>query len=213
LYLISEGETESIAPFVAALANEVHHVAKRKAQRKPGRRWDPPVRMVLDEMCNVAPIPNISQKMTDSGGQGINIWAFVHNIDQLRDRFGPHQAGALVKAAVGQLILPGLQSGDDLEAISRLLGSTTEWRESTGADRKASYSQYERPVMSPKEIREMAESEGLLVYRNKPGITLRMPAYWEDSEMGALVKPSLELCEAIIRDQKMPRAFDKASLR
>lgn len=204
LYLISEGESDSIAPFVAALANEVHHVAKRKAQLKPGRRWDPPLRMVLDEMCNVAPIPNISQKMTDSGGQGINIWAFVHNIDQIRDRFGDRQAGALVKAAVGRLILPGLQSIDDLEDVSRLLGPTTEWRESSNVDGRASYSQYERPIMSPKEIREMEEGEGLLVYRNKPGIKLRMPAYWEDPKIGAAVESSLTLCESIIRDQKMP---------
>ncbi|QTJ71397.1 type IV secretory system conjugative DNA transfer family protein (plasmid) [Rhodococcus sp. ZPP] len=204
LYLISEGESESIAPFVAALANEVHHVAKRKAQRKPGRRWDPPVRMVLDEMCNVAPIPNISQKMTDSGGQGLNIWAFVHNIDQIRDRFGREQAGALVKAAVGRLILPGLQSVDDLEDISRLLGQTTQWRQSAGADGRPSYSEYEKPIMSPKEIREMEEGEGLLVYRNKPGIKLRMPAYWEEPAMGELVEPSLKLCETIIRDQKIP---------
>lgn len=210
LYLISEGESESIAPFVAALANEVHHVAKRKAQRKPGRRWDPPVRMVLDEMCNVAPIPNLPQKMTDSGGQGINIWAFVHNIDQLRDRFGDRQAGALVKAAVGRLVLPGLQSVDDLEDVSRLLGPTTEWRESTGPDGRASYTQQERPILSPKQIREMEEGEGLLVYRNKPGIKLRLPAYWEDPEIGALVRPSLDLCEAVIRDQTMPTAHQLA---
>ncbi|WP_405165603.1 type IV secretory system conjugative DNA transfer family protein [Nocardia sp. NBC_01499] len=82
LYLVSRGSTRSMAPFVAALAAEVHHVADRASQRMPGKRLDPPVRLVLDETNNVAPIPDLPQIMTDSGGKGICVWAFAHNQDQ-----------------------------------------------------------------------------------------------------------------------------------
>ncbi|GAA4825936.1 hypothetical protein GCM10023353_38850 [Tomitella cavernea] len=42
LYLLSEGSSASAAPFVAALAAEVHHVAKQHALSLPGSAWTRP---------------------------------------------------------------------------------------------------------------------------------------------------------------------------
>ena len=64
LYLVSKGTSESMAPFVAALAAEAHYVADRASQTRPGKRLDPPARFVLDEMNNVAPIPDMPSIMT-----------------------------------------------------------------------------------------------------------------------------------------------------
>ncbi|WP_051038187.1 type IV secretory system conjugative DNA transfer family protein [Nocardia otitidiscaviarum] len=199
LYLLSEGSGRSMAPFVSALLNELHYAAKRRASRMPEGRLDPPMELVLDEVANVAPIPELEAKVTDSGGRGIQIRMFAHGSDQLRVRWGATQAEQLLGSVSAQLILPGLHDNDLLERASKLLGKVDTWRAVPGANGEWRDQPHERLVMSPNEIRTMDAGEALLIYRNLPGIKLRVRAWWEgDEEQAALVKPSLAYYDKVV---------------
>jgi hypothetical protein len=89
MYVLSEGGNGSVAPFAAALAAEVFVVANKLSQRRAGRKLDPSLRLVLDELNNMAPIPELPAKMSDSGGRRIQLFAFTHNISQTERRWGP----------------------------------------------------------------------------------------------------------------------------
>ncbi|WP_194290944.1 type IV secretory system conjugative DNA transfer family protein [Nocardia aurantia] len=178
LYLVSKGTTRSMAPFVAALAAEVHYVADRASQRAPMKRLDPPIRLVLDEMNNVAPIPDLPQIMTDSGGKGITVWAFAHNQDQNEMRWGTEGGRVLAQSAPAMLILPGLRGVDELSSLSKLLGERRRW-EATLHKEGRSWGLHDNTVLRTDEIRELDSDCALLLYRNSPGCLLRLPSVWD----------------------------------
>ncbi|WP_216895613.1 type IV secretory system conjugative DNA transfer family protein [Nocardia alni] len=178
LYLISKGGTHSMAPFVAALAAEVHYIADRASQHRPGKRLDPPIRLVLDEMNNVAPLPDLPTIMTDSGGKGISVWGFSHNQDQNELRWGTEGGKVLAQSAPATVILPGLRGVEELTALSRLLGERRHW-EATLHDGSRSYALHDDTVLRADEIRELGTDQALLIYRNAPAIVLRLPSVWD----------------------------------
>ncbi len=178
LYLVSKGSSRSMAPFVAALATEVHHVADRASQHRPGKRLDPPIRLVLDEMNNIAPIPDLPMIMTDSGGKGISVWAFAHNQDQNEMRWGTEGGRVLAQSAPATVILPGLRGVEELTALSRLLGERRRW-EATLHEGSRSYALHDDTVLRADEIRELDTDQALLIYRNAPAILLRLPSVWD----------------------------------
>ncbi len=75
VYLVSEGHSASAAAFTTVLSAELYHIAKTHGLGNEDDKIDPPLRMVLDEMNNVAAIPHMPDLITDSGGRGIQIWA------------------------------------------------------------------------------------------------------------------------------------------
>ena len=212
LYLLSEGEgsggAQSIAPYASALLNEVHYLAKRHAQRMPDQRLDPPARMVLDEVANVAPMPGIQAKLTDSGGRGIQMELFAHSSDQLKAQFGDAQARQILAAASAVMILPGLMDTELLERISLLLGRVETWRAMPGRPGEQWRAQpHERVVMSPREIRTMDEGQALLIYRHQPGIRLRIQAHWEgDADQAEMVQRSFEHYDRLAAGSSATRA-------
>ncbi len=167
-----------MAPFVAALAAEVHHLADRASQHRPGKRLDPPIRLVLDEMNNIAPIPDLPMIMTDSGGKGISVWAFAHNQDQNEMRWGTEGGRVLAQSAPATVILPGLRGVEELTALSRLLGERRRW-EATLHEGSRSYALHDDTVLRADEIRELDTDQALLIYRNAPAILLRLPSVWD----------------------------------
>ncbi len=204
LYLVSRGSSRSMAPFVAALAAEVHHVADRASQRAPGKRLDPPVRLVLDETNNVAPIPDLPQIMTDSGGKGICVWAFAHNQDQNELRWGTEGGRVLAQSAPAMLILPGLRGTEELASISRLIGERRGW-EATLHQGTRSYQLHDDTVLRADEIRELPSDQGLLLYRNAPACLLRLPSVWEVPAWREQAIASTRLFDEIIACGTVPR--------
>ncbi|WP_157777510.1 type IV secretory system conjugative DNA transfer family protein [Nocardia terpenica] len=206
LYLVSRGSSRSMAPFVAALAAEVHHIADRASQRLPGKRLDPPARLVLDEMNNVAPIPDLPMIMTDSGGKGISVWAFAHNQDQNELRWGTDGGRVLAQSAPAMLILPGLRGVDELTALSRLLGERRRW-EATLHDGSRSYTLHDDTVLRTDEIRELGTDQALLIYRNAPAILLRLPSVWDVAQWRQAATTSIAAFEEIVTTSTVPKHY------
>lgn len=200
LYMLSEGGgSSSMAPFVSTLADEVHYEAKQRALSMPGGRNDPIVRLVLDEVANVAPMPGLADKLTDSGGRGISIMAFAHGNKQLRRRFGDLGAGQIGESASARLILPGFMSTELLEEASSLLGKVELTRPVQIGHNQWRDDRYEKLVMTPEQIRTMPEGEGLLIYRNQPGVLLRLQAWWEGAaEQAAIVQESMAYYDKVV---------------
>lgn len=183
VYLVSEGHSASAAAFTTVLSAELYHVAKTHGLTRPDDKIDPPLRMVLDEMNNVAAIPNMPDLITDSGGRGIQIWALVHSALQNEKRWGRIGGQRLSTDSPARMYLPGLGDESELAALSRLMGTRDEYtsRDPRSAPRSV-------PVMALNEIREMPEDQALMMFRNAKPMKVRLPSVWDVPDLAKRVR-------------------------
>lgn len=205
LYLVSRGRKNSAAPIVNALMAEVLHRAEVLSQFPTAKqmastafadgdlRLDPPLRVVMDEAANVSPQEDLSMRLADSGGRGIEIYVFVQSFSQLRQRWGPEQAIEIWDNASVKLILGGLSNFRDLESMSRLLQERAidQTSVSTGPDRsQVQVSQRYQSALPVNQIRELVDGQALLFYRNMPATVVSLPGWWETADLVERVRGS-----------------------
>lgn len=197
LYAISSGESQSTAPIIAAVTNESYFVCSQFSQWAPGAQLPVPARFTLDEVNNVAPIPDLPRKMTDSGGRGINLWAFSHNESQVRERWGDRQGEQFLKSSPVRIVLPGLGDDRELQSLSRLCGTRTVYDGPQHTPREV-------PVMRDSDIRQMPEDQGLMIYRNAAPLLIRIPSVWNTPATADYVKASMELFDEVRDSGRWP---------
>ncbi len=194
LYLLSEGSSASAAPFVAALAAEVHHVTKKLALDMPGQRLDPPATLRLDELNNVAPIPRLPSLITDSGGRGICIWGFVHSAAQNTDRWGQTGGRRLTTESPMRIVLPGLADDQELTSLSRLIGDRDDFHSHRSGPRRV-------PIMPAAEIRQMPADRALVIYRGAKPALVSLPTVWDTPALRERVNASRDYYDSICRQE------------
>ncbi len=190
LFLLSRGGSGSAAPLVTALADCVTRHARDESQRQADGRLDPPLRLVLDEAPNIAPLPDLPTLMSDSGGRGITTCVFTQSFAQARARWGRDAAWALFGSATLAMILGGLKEDDALESLSRIVGErTVRTRSQTHGHSGASHGWSERRerVLPVAKIRQLRADRGeaLLLYRHLESV-VRLQAVWERRDTAAL---------------------------
>ncbi|MDE9364017.1 TraM recognition domain-containing protein [Luteipulveratus sp. YIM 133132] len=123
LYLLaSEQAGPTVAPLFTMLIDELMFTAGTLSQTHPGGYLWKPLRIVGDEWVQLAPVPKTPEYMADSGGRGIQLEIFVQSEAQLRDRFGPEKADAIVSTASVKLYLPGNSEEKVAARLSRITG-------------------------------------------------------------------------------------------
>ncbi len=94
---------------------------------RPGRRQDPtgpdqpPVLLALDEVANIAPLPDLPSMVSEGGGQGLVTLACLQDLSQARHRW-PGQADGFPSLFGTTVVLPGIGDVRTLEALSTLAG-------------------------------------------------------------------------------------------
>ena len=109
-----------LAPLVVAMVSEVRDAAYRRAARSadPGGA---PVLFALDEVANIAPLPDLPSLVTEGPGQGVLTLACLQDLSQARARWGP-EADAFVSIFGTSVVLGGIADVRTLEALSALSG-------------------------------------------------------------------------------------------
>jgi type IV secretory pathway TraG/TraD family ATPase VirD4 len=116
LYLCSPGTAQAQhAPLVVALLQHVREAVIRRPQP-----W-PPVIWALDELANIAPLPDLPSVIADSAAQGLLVLASLQDLSQARARWG-HAADGFLTLFPTNLILPGIADLPTLQTISAVAG-------------------------------------------------------------------------------------------
>lgn len=119
LYICAPGSRQQLlAPLVVGLLTEVRDAAYERARNN---RSGPPVLLALDEVANVAPIPDLPNIVAEGAGQGLLTLACLQDLSQARRRWGP-QADAFVSLFATTLVLPGIADLPSLETLSAIAG-------------------------------------------------------------------------------------------
>ena len=109
-----------VAPLVVGLVDDVRRAAYGRAADGLGTA-DPPVVLALDELANVAPLPELPSMVSEGGGQGLVTLACFQDLSQARHRW-PGQADGFPSLFGTTVVLPGIGDVATLDALSVLAG-------------------------------------------------------------------------------------------
>ncbi len=119
LYVCSTGRRQrQFAPLVVALIGDVRDATYERAR---GVRGGPPTLLALDEVANIAPIPDLPAMVSEGAGQGLLVLACLQDLSQARARWGVAADGFLSLFGT-TVVLRGIGDTATLRDISALAG-------------------------------------------------------------------------------------------
>jgi type IV secretory pathway TraG/TraD family ATPase VirD4 len=119
LYLCSTGRRQrQFAPLVVASIGDVRDAAYNRARDGHG---GPPTLLALDEVANIAPIPDLPAMVSEGAGQGLLVLACLQDLSQARARWGPAADGFLSLFGT-TVVLRGIGDTSTLRDLSALAG-------------------------------------------------------------------------------------------
>jgi type IV secretion system protein VirD4 len=147
-----------MAPLVVALLDQI---------RSAVYRWRPraPMLYALDEVANIAPLPDLPSTLAEGGSQGLLVLACLQDLSQARARWGKAAEGFLT-LFTHKLLLPGVADPATLKSISTLAGHvdvpvrsrTTGWHQSS-----TSWTTRRQPRLPEDRIANLPAGTALLV--------------------------------------------------
>jgi len=133
MYICSPGRRQHLfAPLIVAAIGDI-----RDATYQLNRQGSAvaPTLLALDEVANIAPIPDLPQLVSEGAGQGLLVMACLQDLSQARGRW-PGAADGFVSLFGTTVVLPGVADPQTLRSLSALGGdmevSTTTISHSLG---------------------------------------------------------------------------------
>lgn len=189
LYVCAPGRQQMlVAPLVVGLLREVQRAGY---QRNDNER---PLLFALDELANIAPLPDLPQLVSEGGGQGVLTIGCLQDLSQARARWGA-QADGFVSLFPTTLVFPGVADPSTLRLIQDLGGkydavveSTSVGRDGRGkTTRGRSFSRRHDPALELDTIARGHPGHALLIdAKNNVGWVELSPS-WRDEPWRSLV--------------------------
>jgi type IV secretory pathway TraG/TraD family ATPase VirD4 len=119
LYVCSTGRRQrQFAPLVVSVIGDVRDAAYARAR---DGRTGPPTLLALDEVANIAPIPDLPAMVSEGAGQGLLVLACLQDLSQARARWGT-AADGFVSLFGTTVVLRGIADTTTLRDLSALAG-------------------------------------------------------------------------------------------
>jgi type IV secretion system protein VirD4 len=119
LYICSTGRRQrQFAPLVVSVVGDVRDAAYARAR---DGRTGPPTLLALDEIANIAPIPDLPALVSEGAGQGLLVLACLQDLSQARARWGTAAEG-FVSLFGTTVVLRGIADTRTLRDLSALAG-------------------------------------------------------------------------------------------
>jgi type IV secretion system protein VirD4 len=188
--IVPDTHAAELAPLIASFVDDLLREATTRAATSPSGRLDPPLGLFLDEVANVAPLPQLPQVMSYAAGSGIFVTAVLQDLAQARARWGHDGADMLWSAATCKVILGGL-TGNEPDHIAALAGTyretltTTTVHTHTGTTMMTGLN--DRPVLTPDTVRTLDPHlrQALLLHATTPPVITRMTRHYEGPHAAA----------------------------
>lgn len=195
LYLLASKKAgRTVAPLFTMLMSELIFTAAMVSQASPKQFLWPPLRIVGDELPQMAPVPDLDEDMSDSGGRGIQVICVVQAVTQLIDRYGKEKADTIMSAAALRLYLPGVREEGVQKDLNRLAGkkfvrvasgSHSSSSGERGGSSSTSWNIQEREKLPLSEVREIPDGTAWMEYRNSKIGKVNLPDWSGPPAKGA----------------------------
>ena len=174
LHVVAPSRHQAVsAPLVVGLIDEI--VTATYARHAEGAR----LLLVLDEVANVAPLPQLAGIVSEGGGQGVVTLAAMQDLSQARTRWGV-EADGFLSLFPTTVVLPGIADRRTLELISALSGRTWVPRVSQGRRPRSTstWSWEERPRLRTGDVSHGRAGRALVLdERREPRWVDLVPAH------------------------------------
>jgi type IV secretion system protein VirD4 len=115
VYLCAPGTTQAQhAPLIICLLDQIRSATYTTRPR-------PPMLWALDELANIAPLPDLPATISEGASQGLVVLACLQDLSQARTRWGA-AADGFATLFTHKLVLPGIADLATLRQISALAG-------------------------------------------------------------------------------------------
>jgi type IV secretion system protein VirD4 len=191
LYLVGDAKASRLLrPIFLALLGELIDHAYSEANFNGGRLRTP-LLLCLDELGNVAPVPNLAEIASTAPSHNIQLVSVFHDIAQSRARYGRH-AETVINSHRARMLLPGLADLETLRYFSGLVGDqlARDQTRTTGPGYVTrSENPARRPLAPPEQLRQLPDGHALLVYGRLPPAIIRLRMWFEDRRLRELAGP------------------------
>ena len=131
LYIVAPANDQRrLSGLFAALVSHIVAGAYERSA-KTGRPIDPALLLALDEVCNIAPLPNLDEIASTGPGQGVHLLCVLQNISQSYDRWGRDRAETIIANHRARLFCSGIGDRATLDYLRGTLGEEEIARIST----------------------------------------------------------------------------------
>ncbi len=144
-----------------------------------------PVALVLDEVANIAPLPDLPAMVSEGGGQGLLTLACLQDLSQARSRWGP-AADGFFSLFGAKVLLPGIGDLRTLDAVSRLAGQTdvavrsvnrSAWW-SARPSTSTTYSTRRQERLPVDQVHSLASGTALVIAGARPPQLVALTPWW-----------------------------------
>lgn len=183
--IADDNDPTDVTNLAAMLLDTVFHAAKNTARHTEIGRLSPPLRAVLDEVANIAPIPNFPEMLSDLRSYGIQIIYAFQGRAQARRTWGEEGAQMLVDNSAGMLMLGGTKDPAMLKDMSELAGMievtqyTTQMKNFGAARGQQTLSEQDKNILRPDEFAKLDKDQAMLITGKLPPVMVRLPGWTE----------------------------------
>lgn len=186
------------------VAQALHTLARH--QPTAGRNPGPPILFLLDEFATLGRLEPLAQAYGLMAGYGVQLWAILQDLHQLKALYGDRHGTFLANAAVTQVF--NVADIDTAQWVSRTLGVTTErfiaqgtsahsgssgsmkgGSSSSGKGTSWSEHRVRRDLLTPDEVMRLADDLMLVLRPGQAPLLAKKIRHYADREFGGLFDP------------------------
>ena len=146
----------------------------------------PHLTLVLDELANIAPIPDLHALVSEGGSQGILTVGCLQDLSQARQRWGP-EADGLLSLFGTKVVLPGIGDLQTLDLVSRLGGEVDVparsvsqgpwWSPGRGAP-TVTWSHQRQRRLPVEAVSQQPRGSAVVLSGSAPPASVGLPPWW-----------------------------------
>lgn len=197
LFVIApSNEQEVLAPVVVSLLWSIRDAAYRVSALKTHENGyvkpNPQVKLILDEMANIAPIHDLASVLSEGASQGVLLLGVLQDLSQARARW-PGSSDGFMTLFANAMLFPGVSDVRTLGEFSQLSGEKTVMLPSVGppstlfGPERISHSGQIRPALSISQLNRQVPNQALL-YSSKKGFSRVAFEYKRESSLGTSLR-------------------------
>jgi len=199
LFICASGRTQNLlAPLIVGMLGEIQEAGYRRSDNER------PVLFALDELANIAPLPDLPQLVSEGGGQGVLTIGCLQDLSQARLRWGPEANGFLSLFST-TLALGGIADTPTLRALSDLAGERNVPRDSMSIARDRRGGRSSTVTRSHNKERNLRVDE---IARGVPGTALFLDSSKRIGRIHLTVAHRDEPWTALIGNRERDLGFD-----